>query len=134
MRLNIRSLQIPRITLGLSILRSPRNVIFKLWRALNSGNPFISLTQVLATAEFLKPFRKSLERMTGFTCILILDQMIQRLFLIPSASWYLLVLVGILYWTTSLWLLAVLGVKLQQTPLRTSRRASKSSSTNSVSP
>jgi len=111
---------------GAIYIEEPRNVIFKLWRACSSNAPFISLTQVLATAEFLKALQEVLRKDDRLHLYSHFGSDDPETILDPSASWYLLAAVSILFLTICLWLLAVLGVKLPQTPSPTSRRAPRS--------
>src|SRR5882672_569323 len=68
---------------------------------------------MLATRKHSLLHKKSYATMSGFTSILILDQMILRLFSIRLDFWYPRVTVAIFFLTISLWLLADSTAKMK---------------------
>ena len=108
-----------------STSKNLRKGISKLLPDLNSDSLSTYLTVMSVVIRYMQPFKVLLGRMIDYISIAILAQTIRMLFSIQSDFVWLLVLVATLFWTTSLWLLAVLHPKPPQTRSTTSRRASK---------
>src|SRR5882762_2044690 len=114
MQSNTSSLRRQRILLAQSSLKNRSAGIYRRLRAFISLVPPTCRIVVSLTRKLSKPYRTWLGRMSVFTSILTLDQMILRLFSIQLDFWYPHVVAVTFFSTTSLWLLVVLEGKMKE--------------------
>src|SRR3974390_5445 len=122
---NINSLRKLQTMLVQSSLKNLRNDICSRWQVFICGSRSIYRTRVSPIAKQLQRLRTLFGWTSVFIFIHILDKMIQTVFLTLFGSWWQVVIVGTFFWTTSLWLLAVLEEKTSGRPWTIFRRDSK---------
>src|SRR5712671_3124678 len=81
---------------------------FKRLQAFTCASRYIYRTRVSPILKQLGRYRRLLEVMIGFICILTLVQMILTAFSMLFGSWLQPVAAGTFFWTILLWLLVVL--------------------------